>query len=503
MNLKQLNDKIVIVQTFLKYSEKSIIILEVNHDFLINEIKSHISNAFWCDISQYNNYLSALQDCVDKNVVIYGFWDKYNSIEDVATEINYSRDIYNNLNKNIIIILPSCIVDHIMLYAISLWSCVTLHESFTLDFYSPSKFVSLCNNSVLIRNKKGLQKNDEVHVVKTLLCDKLECKKNDSTSCLNCLVTGNSAPCYSQHKSNSLSVQMWMSRILDIGDFYLENNFTTESFLYYNLVLDIADKHRNKMYRSLANLSLAKWNVVYDQLELAIVNYQLAMTNEPDLSKKNKIYNDYSITMFHLEHPPKTTYEYFKKAELFFSEIDDNNTVAIIQYNIAIYYYNIGNNKCAMDYINKSLEKKNISKKTKIQNMILKCFLRICNGEWDDQTHTMLEELRRSPVFGFLDYVNLYYEQQFLDALYCFSKGKILSALKTTSKILAQIKQNKTTLLHLYFPFYYLYLHACIFSDQPTLLQNELKKLTQKSNPYLTIKEQNKCKKLLEGIHPY
>lgn len=500
MKLKSLSNDFKKIKTFLSYSDRSIVVAEINYDCIIDDfLQNFEDSAYICNVSACEDYLRMIKQSNLKNIVLHGFWQKFKDIGKISSEINYARDIYNSLDKNVILILPSCVVEYIMAFAISIWSCVTLHITFDIDIKIPFEFQWFSHE------KKWLSPNDEKIdkdlKIRRIICEKLNCQNYNKNTCLENLSNCNFIGCYNSYASTPQKQQMWLSRMLDLGDFYFNNNDFAIAIKVYLFVLLKSEEFDLKMYESIAHNCLAETYYTLKNIDSCIYHYSSAIEMEENDVIKFKTMNDFAITLFTIKDskelgytPDKQTYNTLKKSENYFLSKQEYDYASIVQYNISMYYYKLDNKKCAMDYINKLLAHSLVSYDIRMRGLIFKSYLLIITGNFSESAESIIHKIC---VFNKLslydDYNKLNFETLFLEAYYNFSKGKFLSSLKLITKAFSFLKHQIGNNEHSFFCLYYLKLLNYIFGELHKPLEREYRKLKNlNSNVQLPISENHK-----------
>lgn len=495
MKLQILTQKLNKVKTFILLSKKSIVVAEINHKCILDDFLESFDNVYLCDISKSESYIDDIRKCDSNTVIIYGFWDKYYDVKEISSEINYSRDIYNTINKNIILVLPTCVVEYIMYFALSIWSCVTVHEVFEIQIDVPFDYIWLSKEE----NKIYLNKRLLSHInEKDIFCKKLNCKKYDYSDCFRRLQSSDFLKCDLLVSNNNETIQQSLSRLLDLGDLHFELGNYQSSEQMYTFVLNKAEKNNLHMYISIAQRCLAKLYYILGYYEKSIVHYMYAFNNEKDLIVKFKIYNDLGILLCDQIENSKSGYEYLKKAEKMFLENKESDLLAIVEYNIAVFYLKKENKPCAIDYLNKLLSINGVSDRIKLRARILMCYLLFSRGDFgllaNDNFFVRLNSFNDIYLF---DYNELNFERSFLEAYYNFSIGRIGTSLKVIEKSLSMLKQNNMRTEGYTFCLYYLKLLCYIFWDLNDNISTELKLLKDDKRLPFSVNNKSKCIKLI------
>lgn len=494
MKLQTLTKKLNRIKTFVSLSKKSIIVAEINHYCILDDFLDSFDNVFICNISKSDSYIDDIKNTKFNNVIVYGFWDKYEDVKSISSEINYSRDIYNSLNKNIILVLPTCVVEYIMYFALSIWSCVTIHEVFEIAVEVPFDFIWLSKeDNKLFLNKQFLLNINEQDV----FCNKLNCTKCNCCDCFKRIQSSDFSKCDLIMSYNQSTLQQSLSRLLDLGDLYYELGRYQLSEKTYEFVLLKAEKGNLCMHKSISQRCLAKLYYTLGEYEKSIIYYIYAFNSEKDVIVKYKIYNDLAISLFDHIESNKSAYEYLKKSEKTFLDNNEYDLLAIVEYNIAIYYLKNENKTCAIDYLNKLLNLGGISDQIKIRARILKSYLLISIGDFGNLKNCILKKINNFSDMYLFDYNELNYERFFLEAYYNFSVSRIGASLKKINKSWDMLKQYNMKIERYTFCLYYLKLLDYIFWDLKDNIEKELRLLKNENQLLFSVHNKNKCIKLI------
>ena len=497
MKLQELTEKQNRIKAFISYSQKSIIVAEINHKCVTVDFLNGFDNAFLCNINNYDSYIDEIKNTNFNCVVLYGFWEKYHDLEKISSEINYARDSYNETDKNLILVLSSCVVEYIMYYAPSIWSCVTIHEVFGVTVRAPFNFLWLFEeDSIFHKNKRRYSHMD----ANNLFCDKLNCQEFRQYDCFSCFKNADFSKCKFLDSTDKDTMLMSMSRLLDLGEFFFEKGYQediSEAFIIYDHIKNVSICNNLDSFLVSAYIGLAKSFYKFKKFDQSTTYYLLALNIEKDLFSKNKIKNDYSISLYGHCESTRTIYKYLKDAEKFFLDKYEYDIFATIEYNIAIYYYFEENITCSLDYVEKILGLNCISEQIKLRALILKSFLLISVGNYGQNLSKISNTIEQYSDVELYDFNEIHFEKLFLEAYRNFSRGTYGTSLKLLDKASKLLRKYEIRNESRNFCVLYLRILNLIYWDKRDSLRRERYRIAKYYKNMISVNQLNECLKLI------
>lgn len=442
------------IQFYLEKSEKGFVVAEINEIPIVFEFINQLNSKITLiDVGKTDSYISEMRNSKTKNIVLYNFDDKYSNYKAIADDINFSRDLFFSLNKNIIFVLSTYVVTELIRSNVSFWSCVSLHKIFQSN--KPICYTSqylYCFNS---RFNPSSDKEDDIHFnLEYSFCKNLKCTHNcklfSPSDCYNKTVniTNNSdwvhaclqlAKTLCNHQQFPLAKEC-CNKIIQVSInntfrlqafellasiFYYQNEF--EKSLFYNNLIITKDRNEEYISAVALNNSAVVFSKINDDKEsfslitdLYIESVQLLKATEfKYIDEYCTVLLNYSVSQF-----KECKFE------------DAINTLKIIQQI---------NNPRAFEYILKS--------------KLIEAFILTKLGDRkgskiiiDSIEHNIISLKTEDAILISMFYYNI----SFLE----FASGKYISAIKTLRKnkqYFLNSRSNKTNNTYLKYMYHYLY----------------------------------------------
>lgn len=120
------------IKLFCEWSKEGFIVVETNNCLFKDKFIEKISSDFDICIERLEN-LKEKNTFYNKDIIIVDEFETKDSTEAVVN-INYNRNWFVSLHKNIIFVLRSSTVDELIQYSASFWSCVAIHKVFSFRY---------------------------------------------------------------------------------------------------------------------------------------------------------------------------------------------------------------------------------------------------------------------------------------------------------------------------------------------------------------------------------
>lgn len=419
--------KISRLNKFFEYGQKGLVVVETSEIPLRNEFTKSICDRF-SDASLINamltpQYISEIDKAAGKIVLIQDLLKVYGSVEKCCKEINGCRDLYFSKNKIIVFILEPCVVDYLITRCMSFWSCVVLHESLNTISFNPFTFKYILLDPIP-KNQSSMSLPE---FVSKNFCEKFECgHKCEKFLRDYCFYYSSSAKSYSEEE--------WLKMCIKLGDYFHSIGEYKDCLACYLFALrkySLLENHSTLFI----GLKIARVYVDMKNLESAAGVLKILIDEEKREIVQDSLCNDLGVVLCKLGSDyQKDSYSSFKTSQKCFEEYniaDVGDSLKCVYYNLSLYYYNIGNLRCASDYSNNMLNLYIASSKDDYVYYFYNEFIRIKMGSnVSPRVEVPLHMLDRLTSIE----KSLFY---FINAFSFFSSGHLVSAIKMLKKSLS------------------------------------------------------------------
>ena len=395
------------IKIFCKQAQEGLVVVETNSEITKEEFIELLN-------SDFNVCQKKLKDLVNPNIlfdddciILVDEFDTKNS-SDTVVDLNYNRNWFLNLHRNIIFVLRPSTVNELIRYSASFWSFVTLHKVFSCRFRGiiQPHFINNNNDWYLdglvkyrASNKKDTLDKSKRNIFYALVWETLRivCEPKDIIVCLEQKTS-------SLDKSNSREIAGLVSAILLLSENLRVAGLLREAQKCLDFVSKSFSIHEDFIELEIRKLKL-----------LAEINYSLGFydkaleTYEEQYNiilQHPQIYDDISISalmnnigvVYYKKECYSEALDCFYKAIEILNGSDEMFVFVNLLFNLSLLHYQIDDFYNSLYYIDSAIEKFDevVSRRHRIlfsKCKVLKAYLVINLGDLNYAEYLLQESL--------------------------------------------------------------------------------------------------------------